>query len=296
MSLVCKAILTCLLGALVLLPTAAFADNSAPPAAKADTQTQSQTEEKRKTLIADATSAIQETQSALKHLDEANPQDALAALERATGKLDIILARDPKLELAPAGVTVVTYDVEGGLDAVKRVRKQAEELMDEGRLQEARRLLKNLASETVISVSNIPLATYPDAIKTAAKLIDQNKADAAKRVLQTALNTQVITETIIPLPVAHARESLKTAESLAGKKDRTKEDNDRLKASMDQARSQLEFAQALGYGTKNDFDKMYQELNEIEEKTANNKFGTGWFAKIKESIADFMRSSQPAKH
>jgi hypothetical protein len=62
---------------------------------------------------------------------------------------------------------------------------------------------------------------------------------------------------------------------------------------MDQARTKLEFAQALGYGTKKDFDKMYEELREIQDKTADNKFGTGWFSKIKASIADFLKSSQP---
>jgi len=54
---------------------------------------------------------------------------ALAALERAAGKLDVILARDRKLELAPAGVGVVTYDVQVGPDAVKLVRKQAANLL-----------------------------------------------------------------------------------------------------------------------------------------------------------------------
>jgi Zn-dependent M32 family carboxypeptidase len=150
-----------------------------------------------------------------------------------------------------------------------------------------------LASETVISVTNIPLATYPDAIKSAVKLIDQDKKDEAKRVLQAALNTQVVTETVIPLPVVKAQEALKSAESLAEKKNRTKDDNARLKASMDQARDQLEFAQGLGYGTKKDFDKMYAQLNEIRDKTADNKFGTGWFAKIKASIEDFLKSGQP---
>jgi hypothetical protein len=293
MSLSYKAMLACLFGSLVILPTVALAENSVT--VKPDTQTQSQTEEKRKTLMADATSAIQETQAALKHLDDGKTKEALSALERATGKLDIILARDPKLDLAPAGVGVVTYDVQGGLDAVKQVRKQAQDLMDAGQLQEARHLLQNLASETVISVTNIPLATYPDAIKKAVKFIDENKKDDAKRVLQTALNTQVITETIIPLPVVKAQESLKTAETLSEKKDRTKDENERLKSSMDQAQIQLEFAQALGYGTKKDFDKLHQQLTEIRDKTADNKFGTGWFAKIKASIADVLKSSQP-KH
>ncbi len=290
MSITTKAMLACLLGSLVVLPTVASADDSA--VAKSD-QSQSQTEEKRKTLLGDATGAIQDTQAALKHLDQSETKEALSALERATGKLDIILARDPKLELAPAAVGVVTYDVQGGLDAVKKVRQQAEDFIANGRLQEARRLLKNLASETVISVTNIPLATYPDAIKSAVKLIDQNKKDEAKRVLQTALNTQVVTDTVIPLPLVKAQEALKSAESLAEKKNRTKDDNDRLKASMDQAREHLEFAQALGYGTKKDFENMYAQLNEIRDKTAGNNFGTGWFAKIKASIEDFLKSSQP---
>jgi hypothetical protein len=38
---------------------------------------------------------------------------------------------------------------------------------------------------------------------------------------------------------------------------------------------------------------MYQQLAEIRDKTSDNKFGTGFFAKIKASIADFLKSSQP---
>lgn len=293
MSLSRKAILACILGSLALLPAAVLADTKAP--ATPDPQTQNQTEEKRKTLLADATSAIQETQNALKLLDDGKKKEALAALERATGKLDIILARDPALTLAPAGVNVLTVDLQGGIDVAKGLRKQITDLMDEGRLQEARRLMGSLASETVVSVSNIPLATYPAAIKDAAKLIDENKTNEAKNALQTALNTQVVTETIIPLPVVKAQTSLKEAETLAEKKDRTSDDNTRLKASLDDARSQLERAQALGYGKKSDFDTFYQQLKEIEQKTADNKFGTGFFAKIKASLTDFMKSSQPHK-
>ena len=144
-------------------------------------------------------------------------------------------------------------------------------------------------------MSYIPLGTYPDAIKRAVKLIDEKKSDDAKRVLQAALNTQVVIDTVIPLPVVNAQEFLKTAEDLAQKKDRTKNDNERLKAAFDRAKDQLQFAQALGYGTKKDFDKMYQQLAEIRDKAADNQSGTGWFAKIKASIADLLKSSQSKK-
>jgi hypothetical protein len=285
--------LACMLASLVLVSTPAFAENKAP--AKPATQAQNQTEEKRKTLLSDATSAIQETQSALKHLDSGKNKEALAALERATGKLEIILAREPALTLAPAEVNVITVDLQGGLDVVKGLRKEIVDAIDAGRLQDARRLMGNLASETVVNVSNIPLATYPAAIKQAAKLIDQNKIDDAKGVLQAALNTQVVTQTIVPLPIVNTEAALKEAGTLAEKKDRKPEENTRLKASLAEARAQLERAEALGYGKKNDFVAFYQQLKEIDQKTADNKSGTGFFAKIEASIADFMKSIQPRK-
>ncbi len=294
MSLSFKAMLICILGGLTLHAGPVLADGST--AAKTDSQTQEQTEEKRKTLMADATAALAETQGALKLLDSGKKKEALAALERATGKLDIILARDSTVKLAPAGVSVVTTDLQGGTEVAKQLRQQAQDLMSQGRIQEARHVLQNLASETVVTVANIPLATYPGAIKEAVRAIDANKIDDAKAILQTALNTQVLTETTIPLPVVLAGESLKEAEALAEKRGRTKDDNTRLKASLDKARSQLEYAQALGYGTKKDFDKMYQQLTEVEDKTADNKSGVGFFAKLKASISDFMKSSQPNKH
>lgn len=291
MSLSSKAICACAVGSLALLSTTAPAvTNVSDPQAA-----QTQTEEKRKTLLADATGAIQETQNALKWLDEGKKKEALAALERATGKLDIILARDPALRLAPAGVNVVTVDLQGNLDTVKELRRQIQELMNSGRFQEARHMMETMASETVVSVSNIPLATYPAAIKDAAKLIDENKTNEAKTTLQTALNTQVVTETIIPLPMVNAQASLKEAETLAEKNNRSAEDDSRFKASLDNARKELERAQALGYGKSSDFETFYKQLDEIAHQTADNGHGAGLFAKLKASIAEFMKSSQPQK-
>src|SRR6185369_3828065 len=114
--------------------------------------------EKRKAITAEAMAAVGETRNALKALDEGKKDDALAALEHATGKLDLILARDPSLALAPTNVGAVTVDVTADINNIRQVRKEAQRLMDEGKVQAARQLLKGLASETVISVTNIPLA------------------------------------------------------------------------------------------------------------------------------------------
>jgi hypothetical protein len=217
----------------------------------------------------------------------------ISALERATGKLEVILARDPKLALAPVNVGAMSVSVIANTDNVKEARKEAERLLDDGQVQTARHLLEGLASETVISVSNIPLATYPAAIKQAVKLLDDGKQDDAKKVLQTALNTLVITNTIIPLPVAATQAMLVDAEKLAEKVDRKDDDNKKLADLLTASRAQLEFAEALGYGTKQDFKDLYAQLDEIKDKTSSGKSGTGFFAKIKSSLSGVVKSSQP---
>ncbi len=259
---------------------------------KVEKAQQDQTAEKRKAVFEEATTAIRETKNALKALDEKKTKEALAALERASGKLTIILGRAPELALVPSDVSVVTYDMLADIDAVKALRDEIEDALDDGRVQQARRLIRNLASETVISVTNIPLATYPDAIKNAAKLIDEEKLDEAKKELQLALNTLVITDTIIPLPVAAAENYLKEAETLAEKSDRSKEENERLADLLKDARKELEFAKVLGYGSKKDFKNLYKQLDQIEDKTKGGKSGKGFFDKIKGYLKDTVKSSQ----
>lgn len=279
------------------VPASTTAKNTAV-AVKADPkleqQKQEQTAEKRKQITLEAIAAISETQNALKALDEGKKSDALAALERSTGKLELILARDPKLALAPTNVGASTIQVMAGAEKVKTIRKEAETLLEDGQVQAARHLLEGLASETVISVSNIPLATYPAAIKQAVKLIDDDKSDEAKKVLQTALNTLVVTNTTIPLPVVATQELLKEAETLAEKADRKEDDNKRLTELLTAAHNNLEFAEVLGYGTKKDFKDLYAQLDEIKDKTSGGKSGSGFFAKIKSSLSELVKSSQPA--
>ncbi len=280
----------------VLNPLTFAANNSIEETIKEDKKVeetkQEKTAEKRKEILSEATSAINETRKALKMLDEKKTKEALEALEKASGKLQIILAREPELALAPAGVNTVTYDVFSNIAAINVIRDRAEDALEDGRLQEARRLIRNLASETVINVTNIPLATYPEAIKLAAKSIDEGLVEEAKVVLQTALNTLVVTETIIPLPIAHAEFKLKEAQTLAEKAERSEEENGKLEKLLKDARSELKFAEALGYSSKSNFKELYEQLDEIEEKTESGKTEKGFFAKIKNFLKDIVSTSQ----
>lgn len=266
---------------------------------EANKQSAQKSTNKRKEIVSEAVSTLRETQDALKALDEGKNKDALASLEKATGKLEIVLARDPKTALVPLDVKAITSDVYGSLDAIKNARQEAEKLLKDGQVQAARAVLMNLCSETVISTTNLPMATYPAALKKAAKLIDENKGNEAKEVLQTALSTLVITDVVIPLPVVDAQISLKKASELAKTQNRTQEQNKQLSDLLSEADYDIKFAQILGYGKKADFDSFHREIEAIRQKTANGKFGVGLFDQIKNYMESMSKNSQhktpPAK-
>jgi membrane-associated HD superfamily phosphohydrolase len=249
--------------------------------------------QQRKKIVDEAVSAIQDTKKALKSLEDKKTEEAIKALERATGKLNIILARDPQLALAPIDVAVVTRDVYGTLEQIKHVRKQAESYLEDGQLQKARHLIRELGSEIVISIHSLPLQTYPQAIVAVTPLIDQGKIAEAKEALQAALNTVVVTEHILPLPLVRAEEKLTKAEELAQKDARSEVDSKTLAKLIEESREQLKVAEALGYGTKQDYKKFDAEIEAIEEKTkegrgAKGVFGTvrGYLSELKQTIFD----------
>lgn len=200
-------------------------------------------DEKRQEIISEAVSALQETFNALKALEAGKKEEALKALANATGKLELVVARDPKLAFAPVDVSMTTFDVLATAQDVTMARKEVMRLLKEGNLPAARELLNSLRSEVVVSVAAIPLATYPDAIKAVTPLIDQGKVEEAKAALEAALSTLVVTRHVIPLPLLRVDEALVIAEVLAEKKDRDEKENQALENALDAAVEQLKLAE-----------------------------------------------------
>jgi hypothetical protein len=239
-------------------------------------------EERRAQTMEEATEALAETKKALAALDEKESEKALDALALVTGKLELIVARDPQLALAPVDVQTVVHDIFAGTDTIEDLLDEARRTMKHGEVQKARRLLSGLASEIVIQTKSIPLATYPQAIKAVAPLIDQGKLDEAKVAIQAILGTVVVSNsTVIPLPVERARAMLREADSLAEKAERTEEESRRLAGMLKDAKTQIEMAELLGYGRrKKEFKDIYAQLLDVEKKLALGKWGRGLFEEI----------------
>ncbi len=286
--------------ALLLLPLTTIAPASATPS---DSQQRSadlesvqtdvnrhsleQLEEKRKEITDDAVSALEQSYAALKALESGSTKDALAALEIATGKLELVLARNPSLGLVPVDIQLKTQDLWADAGAIENTLRRAKRFLNNGMVQEARPLVANLASEIVVRSTNIPLATYPAAIKEVVRLLDNGKTEEAKAALTAVLDTLVVTtDAIIPLPKIRAELLLAKAEKLATKEDRTEEEGTTLENLITAAQNQLEIAELLGYGDAKAYASMYEELKGIRELSAQGKSGEGWFEKILDQISD----------
>src|ERR1700684_2793098 len=71
---------------------------------------QSAQEQANQALDQDAIAAINETQNAINAISQNKKSDALAAIEAATGKIDILLARNAKAALIPVASEVEVID------------------------------------------------------------------------------------------------------------------------------------------------------------------------------------------
>jgi hypothetical protein len=269
----------------------AAAAEAARPTASFNATVGRQIADKRRALIADAVSALDESYAALDLLTAGNADKAVKALSRATGKLDIVLAADPDLALAPVDVRVTIHDVIATPADVEALRDRAEEALEDGRLQDARHRIAGLASEHIISTVNIPLASYPAAIKQAAARILSGSTVEGRTILETALAALVVEDLIVPLPLARAEAALGLAQPLAEKAGRSAGENARLQQLLADARLQIDLAKALGYATKRDLDALSDELDAIKDKTQGEGSGLRLFDRIK---AMFVQANRQA--
>ena len=84
-------------------------------------ETDSQAADKRKQVLDEAVSALSLTKSALAALDGKDTARALASLAEVTGKLELIVAREPTLALAPVDVRTIVHDLFANTETIEAV-------------------------------------------------------------------------------------------------------------------------------------------------------------------------------
>ena len=247
-------------------------------------QERKQAEEKaQQTLDKEAIAAVDETTKAVKSIAENKKDEALATIERAIGKVNVLLARNPATALIPVSTAVEVIEA-APLDpeTIRARAMAAEDAVEDKDYPTARVLLDGLTSEIRVRTSHLPLATYPTALKEAARLIDQNKSTEARNILLTALHTLVEIDHVTPLPIALAQAAINEAQALREK------DKAKARQLLALARNELNRAKELGYAGKDPtYSAIDKSIANIEKQLRGTEDTASTFAKLKESVSNF---------
>ncbi|MDB5482547.1 MAG: hypothetical protein JWO83_3600 [Caulobacteraceae bacterium] len=235
-----------------------------------------------KNLDAEAVAVVAETEAAMQSIAAGDKTAALAALERATGKANILLARNPATALIPAAVNVDIIDAApADTAAIEKVRHAAGLAMLANDYVAARVLLDALRSEIRVRTYNLPLATYPMALTAAARLVDQQKMAEAAAVLARARDTVVIIDTVTPIPLLAAQHAIAAAEAAP--------DRNQKLAALALARASLERAEALGYANAATRKALQGEISNLETQVRGGSDIRTAIANVRQSLADAIR-------
>jgi tetratricopeptide (TPR) repeat protein len=238
----------------------------------------------QKKLIVEAISSLKFTNNALIALNQNDKVSAQANIEKALGKLEVILAAKDAPKFLPIDSSVTMTEFVGTKDDVEKTVDSVEDLLKHNKVQVARVLLNSLQSEIDVTVVSLPLVTYPDALKLAAKYIHDNKLEKAKSVLEVALSTFDTTTTVIPLPLLKATDLINVSASLS-KNGKKEEALKYLKA----AENEIDVAEALGYVSHSDttYKALHKAIKDVRKEIKGKNEAEKLFDELKRELKDF---------
>ncbi|MEO1938420.1 MAG: YfdX family protein [Sulfurimonas sp.] len=248
----------------------------------------------QKKLIEEAINSLQFTNNALIALAHNDKESAQANIEKALGKLEVILSAKDAPKLLPIDSRVTMVEFVGTKKDVVRTVDAVKDLLDDNKVQVARTLLNTLQSEIDVTVVSLPLVTYPDALKLAAKYIHDNQIEKAKSVLEVALSTFDQTTTVIPLPLLKATDLINVSAQLS--KNGKKEEALKYLAA---AEDELDVAEALGYVSHSDttYKALHTAIKKVRKEIKGKNKAEKLFDELKAKLKDFKDKifSQEAK-
>jgi len=227
-------------------------------------------------LTKEALNSLQLTTEALKNLDDNKLDDAKKNIELALGKLEAILAVKDSPKLLAIQNRILVKNFIGGTEEVEAVLKNVEKLLDDNKVQEAGELLVTLQSEIDLTTINLPMGSYPDALKLATKYLIEEKPNEAKEVLELALHTFTEIHQIIPIPLINTVELASAASEIA------KEDKEQALKYLTSAHDELNKAEKMGYLSKS--TTTYKELHALIEKVEEEVKGPNKAEKLFEDL------------
>ena len=233
----------------------------------------------RAALVNEAMIAEEDMLVAIMSLAHQDKDTAYKALQDASGKLDVVLARDPHLKQVPMNVHIATQDLNADPKSVRESLNEARKALAADDVQKAKALLHPLASEIRITTQYLPLDSYPAAIRKASQEIQAGHTQSAAQLLSDALHLVVTKETIIPLPPMKAETDVEEAQALLDSD--PKKNAAQASAHLKQADEQLKLGKLLGYG---DYRDIRKEMDSVQKKLDAGQGSSGLLGHLKELL------------
>jgi len=277
--------------AFVVLSSAAYSQKSKndPEVQKKSKITVKQQGEEARKLLKEANKEVvlglSKVTEAIVALDEGKNEEALKLLKEAVGSFDIALAAKPDLGFVPVSSIVQVHEFYSHPDIVKVGLEEVKDLLKKGNVQEARVLLSGMRSDVSIVSNELPMATYPAAIRLAVKQLVDGKIEEAKGTLATAMNTVVKTEKLVSaIPLTTARDLIDES----SKMDKLKEKSKILK-NLEMAKDQLEVARLLGYKflDKRKYEETDKDIKELMDKVKGDNKVEAIYKSLKKRFSDW---------
>ncbi len=233
-------------------------------------------------VVKEAVESIKSVTNVLVALNKKDTNKAKKELENAIGKIEVVLSNPKAPALIPVDSKVVVQEFVGTAYDAQNAVITTVAMLDNKRVQDARHILSALVDEIDVSTTNLPLATYPVALKQAAKYLQLGKTEEAKKVLLATLNTFVTVTDVTPIGILEAQTLIDAASKIA------KTDKKLALSHLEQAKAELKKDEALGYTSSS--DTTYKVLNdaisnvekEIKGKNKAEKLFEDLKAKLKE--------------
>ena len=284
-----KKILLSSLAAITLISTQAMAleANASTKAVSASAISQAKKDAKAKSdsvkVVKEAVDSVKLVGDVLVALDKNKKDEAIKTLEKAIGKIEVVLSNPKAPALIPLESKVIVQHFVGTSEDAATAVITSEALLSKGKVQAARRIVLGLVDEVDVATVNLPLATYPIALKEAAKYLHENKVDEAKKVLAATLNTFVDITAVTPLGILEAETLVNAASKIA------KSDKKLALAHLDQAKEALKRAKVLGYTSSS--DTTYKMLNDaisaVEKEIKGKNEPAKLFEELKAKLKEF---------
>ncbi len=238
---------------------------------------------KQTKLAAEAIESLKYAQSAVINLEHKESKKATEDLEKAIGKLEVIMAAKDAPKLLPVNNLIRVQEFVGTAEDVDKSVKLAKRLLDDGKVQEARAVMIPLVSEIDITVVSLPLASYPDALKLAAKYIHEKQEEKAKEVLYIALSTFTEVTEVVPIPLLECTDLVSAASRIA------KEDKNRALKYLDAANDTLDVAEKLGYVSKSEttYKMLHEKIEEVKKEIKGKNKAEKLFESLAEKLKEF---------